>query len=202
MRIYAPTVIEGQEWVLPKPLEDNHVLSDLRGQRQRHWTPLRMELLAENEDGTRRGYSDFPWYGEHLLILRRAAAKCLRRIMAPYGEFLSLTGANKLELFNATTELDALDEDRSQIVRYHDGGLMMIERYMLRREAIGNALIFKLPYRASSLYVQAPFAEQVSAMGLCGIGFKLVWSDEIDPVRQITIPPRKPTFRTGRWWPF
>jgi hypothetical protein len=122
--------------------------------------------------------------------------------MAPYGEFLSLKGGEGLELFNATTELDALDEDRSEIIRYHDGGIMAIERYVLRRETIGNALIFKLPYRASSLYVQAPFAEQISAMALSGIGFKLIWSDEIDPVPQITIPPQNPTFRIGRWWPF
>ena len=202
MRIYVPIVLEGQEWVLPKIAEDNHILMDLRGQRQIHWTPLRMEFLTESEDGTRLGYSDFPWYGEHVLILRRAALKRLQRTMAPYGEFLSLGGGDGLELFNATTELDALDEDRSQIVRYQDGDIMVIERYALRREAIGNALIFKLPYRASSLYVQAPFAEQIGAMGLSGIGFKLVWSDEIDPVPQITIPPRNPTFAKRRWWPF
>jgi hypothetical protein len=202
VRIYVPTVIEGQEWVLPKIPEDNHILFDLRGQHQIHWIPLPMELLTESEDGTRRGYSDFPWYGEHVLILRKAAAKRLRRIMAPYGEFLSLKGGDELELFNATTELDALDEDRSRIVRYDDGSLLEIERYVLRREAIGNALIFKLPYRASSLYVQAPFVEQISAMGLSGIGFKLIWSDEIDPVRQITYPTRNPIFKTKRWWPF
>ena len=202
MRIYVPTVIEGQEWALPKMPEVDHVLFDLRGQPQIHWIPLRMELLTESEDGTRRGYSDFPWSGEHVLILRRAAAKRLRRIMAPYGEFLSLKGGDELELFNATTELDALDEDRSRIVRYDDGSLMEIERYVLRREAIGNALIFKLPYRASSLYLQAPFVEQISAMGLSGIGFELIWSDEIDPVRQITYLPRNPIFKTKRWWPF
>ena len=202
MRIYVPTVLEGQEWVLPKIQEDNHILLDLRGQRQIRWAPPRMEFLTESEDGTRLGYSDFPWYGSHVLILRRAAAKRLRRIMAPYGEFLSLKGGNGLELFNATTELDALDEDRSQIVRYNDGDIMVIERYVLRREAIGNALIFKLPYRASSLYVQAPFAEQISAMGLSGIGFELIWSDETDPAPQITMPPQNPAFRTRRWWPF
>jgi hypothetical protein len=200
MRIYVPTVIEGQEWALPKILEDNHVLSSLRGQRQIHWTPLRIELLTENEDGTPRGYSDFPWYAEHVLILRRAAAAALRGVMAPYGEFLSLTGEKGLELFNATTELDALDEDQSQIVRYDDGAIMVIERYVLRREAIGNALIFKLPSMASSLYVQGSFAEQIGATGLGGIGFKLIWSDEIDPVREITFPPRKPTLKTRRWW--
>jgi len=190
MRIYELALAEGQEWALPKALEDNHLLSGLRGQRQLHWVPPGMEILTESEDGTPRGYSDFPWYGAHVLILRAAAAEALRDTMSPYGELLPLAGGDGLELFNATTVLDAIDEDRSQIARFDDGDVLNIECYAFHQEAIGNSLIFKLPYRASNLYVQAKFVEQISAMGLCGIGFELVWSDEIDPVRQFTFPPR------------
>lgn len=130
---------------MPKVLEDNHMLSDLRGQRQLHWIPIGMDLLTENDDGTPRGYSDFPWYGSHVLILRSDAANGLREIMRPYGEFLPLKGGDGLELFNATTVLDALDEDRSEIIRFDDGDVLTIERYVFRQEAIGNCLIFKLP---------------------------------------------------------
>lgn len=190
MRIYEPTLAEGQEWVLPKVLEDNHLLSDLCGQRQFHWAPLGMQLLTQGDDGTPLTYSDFPWYGSHVFILRARAADGLRDTMRPYGEFLSLQGDDGLELFNATTVLDALDEDQSRIIRFDNGDILNIERYVFRQEAIGNSLIFKLPYRASNLYMQAAFVEQISAMELCGIGFELVWSDEIDPVRKVILPPR------------
>jgi hypothetical protein len=198
MKVYELTLAEGQEWAMPKVLEDNDVLSDLCGQRQFHWIPVDMVLLTEDDEGTPRGYSDFPWYGAHVLILRSDAANGLRETMRPYGEFLSLKGDNRLELFNATTVLDALDENRSEIARFDDGGVLNIERYVFRPEAVGNYPIFKLPYRASNLYVQAAFIDQIKDMEFCGIGFKLVWSDEIDPVRKVILPPRDRPSRSSR----
>jgi hypothetical protein len=200
MKIYELTLAKGQEWAMPKVLEDNYVLSDLRGQRQLHWIPIGMDLLTEDDEGAPRGYSDFPWYGSHVLILRSDAANSLRETMGPYGEFLPLKGGDGLELFNATTVLDALDENRSEIMRFDDGDILNIERYELRREAVGNCPIFKLPYRASNLYMQAGFIDQIKDMEFCGIGFRLVWSDEIDPVREVTLPPRDEPVRKRRWW--
>jgi hypothetical protein len=199
MEIYELTLAEGQEWVLPKVPEDNHVLSDLRGQRQLHWTPIGMDLLTVDDEGTPRGYSDFPWYGSHVLILRSDAANSLRDIMGPYGEFLPLKGGGGLELFNATTVLDALDENWSKIIRFDDGDVLNIERYVFRQEAVGNYPIFKLPYRASNLYMQAEFIDQIKDMKFCGIGFNLAWSDEIDPVRKVILPPRDQPLRKRHW---
>ncbi|MER8826432.1 hypothetical protein NKH73_10475 [Mesorhizobium sp. M0938] len=159
-----------------------------------------MDLLTEDDEGTPRGYSDFPWYGSHVLILRIDAANGLRETMRPYGQFLPLKGGDRLELFNATTVLDALDEDQSEIVRFEDGDILNIERYVFRQEAVGNCPIFKLPYRASNLYMQAGFIDQVKRMRFCGVGFKLVWSDEIDPVREVILPPRSQPVRKKRWW--
>jgi len=201
MKVYELTLADGQEWTMPKVLEDNHVLSDLRGQHQLHWTPIGMDLLTEDDKGTPRGYSDFPWYGSSVLILRSDAAHSLRETTRPYGEFLPLKGGDGLELFNATTVLDALDENRSEIIRFDDGDILNIERYVFRQEAVGNQLIFKLPYRASNLYMQAGFIDQIKDMGFCGIGFKLVWSDETDPVREVIFPPRDRRFRKRHsWW--
>lgn len=200
MKIYELTLAEGQEWALPNVLEDNDVLSDLRGQRQLNWIPIGMDLLTEDDEGTPRGYSDFPWYGSHVLILRADAANGLRETMRPYGEFLPLKGGDGLELFNATTVLDALDEARSTIVRVDDGDILNIESYVFRQEAVGNSAIFKLPYRASNLYMQAGFIDQLKDMEFCGIGFELVWSDEIDAARRIILPPRNQPSRKRRWW--
>jgi hypothetical protein len=34
------------------------------------------------------------------------------------------------------------------------------------------------------------FIDQIKDMEFCGIGFNLVWSDEIDPVRKVILPPQ------------
>jgi hypothetical protein len=54
-----------------------------------------------------------------------------------------------LEL-NATTVLDALDEGRSEITRFDDGGILNIDRCVFRPEAIGNCLLSL--FHASSGY--------------------------------------------------
>jgi hypothetical protein len=95
-------------------------------------------VLTEDDEGTPRRYSDFPWYGSHVLILRSDAANGLRETMRPSGEFLPLKGGDGLELFNATTVLDALDEDRSEITRFDNGDVLDIERYVFRQEAVRN----------------------------------------------------------------
>jgi hypothetical protein len=185
MRIYVPTVIEGQSWVLPKALEDNLPLSELGSQRHYCWAPIPMELLTEDEEGNPRGRSDFPWYGPHLLVCSSKAANLLRNRLASYGEFLELAGPEGLELFNATIALDALDEGLSRIARFDDGAILSIELHMFRREAIGNELVFKLPHRGSSLYFQGEFVEQIGSLDLHGIAFELAWSDEPHPARQV-----------------
>lgn len=191
MKVYELTLVEGQEWAMPKVLGDNNLLSDLRGQRTLHWAPIDMDILTEDDQGTPRRYSDFPWYGSHVLVLRSVAADALRKTMRPHGEFLPLNGIVGLELFNATIVSDALDEDRSEVMRFDDGDILTIDRYVFRQEAILNCPIFKLPYRASNLYFEAGFIDQIKDMGCCGVGFKLVWSDEIDPVREVILPPRE-----------
>ncbi|WP_246671838.1 hypothetical protein [Mesorhizobium sp. B2-3-10] len=70
MKIYSPRVVEGQEWVLPQQAEDYQLFASLGDLGQKRWRPPRMKFLREQEDGTPRLYSDFPWLGEHVLILR------------------------------------------------------------------------------------------------------------------------------------
>ncbi|TIU49294.1 MAG: hypothetical protein E5W19_13880 [Mesorhizobium sp.] len=183
MKIYVPSVVEGQEWVLPEQTDDYQLFATLGGRSQKRWRSPRMKFLHEQEDGTPQLYSDFPWLGEHVLILRATALKSLRPILERYGEFLSLRGDEPIWLFNVTTVVDALDEERSRIVRFDDGGIMTIENLVLRAEAIGGAEIFKLPERAdgvrvSDIYLQDTIVRQIGELGLKGIAFELVWNDE------------------------
>jgi hypothetical protein len=67
-------------------------------------------------------------------------------------------------------------------------------------KTLSESPIFKLPCRASNLCMQVGFIEQINDMELCGIGFELVWSDEVDPVRKVIFPPRDQPFRKRQWW--
>ncbi|AZO43397.1 hypothetical protein EJ076_21045 [Mesorhizobium sp. M7D.F.Ca.US.005.01.1.1] len=187
MKIYVLSVLEEQEWVLPRQADDYELFSALGGQKQTRWHPPRMKFLREHDDGTLRHYSDFPWLGEHVLIVRARALTLLRSILEPYGEFLPLRSDEAISLFNVTTVVDALDEERSKIVRFDDGGIMAIEGLVLRPGAIGGAEIFKLPERAggvriSDIYLQETIVRRIGGLGLKGIAFNIVWSDE--PVGQ------------------
>ncbi|MER9306642.1 hypothetical protein NKJ06_21910 [Mesorhizobium sp. M0293] len=183
MKIYVLSVVEGQEWVLPRQADDYELFAALGGRRQTGWHSPRMEFLRELDDGSPRQHSDFPWLGEEVLILRAKALELLRSTLEPYGEFLSLRSDEPISLFNVTTVADALDEERSKIVRFDDGGIMMIESTVLRPGAIGDAEIFKLPERAdgvrvSSIYLQETIVRRIGELGLKGIAFNMVWSDE------------------------
>ncbi|RWC40414.1 MAG: hypothetical protein EOS55_27760 [Mesorhizobium sp.] len=211
MKIYVLSVVEGQEWVLPRQADDYELFAALGGQRQTGWHAPRMEFLREQEDGSPRQHSDFPWLGEEVLILRARALELLKPTLEPYGEFLPLRSDEAISLFNVTTVVDALDEERSKLVRFDDGGIMMIESTVLRPDAIGDAEIFKLPERAdgvrvSSIYLQESIVRRIGELGLKGIAFAMVWSDE--PVGQDRIeypgvekrPPISTASSLKRFW--
>jgi len=183
MRIYVPEVVEGQEWILCRYADDYDLFNQLGGRQQSGWDPPQMYFLREKEDGAGRRYSDFPWHGEHVLILRSRALELLRPDLEPYGEFLPLRADETVSLFNVTTVVDALDEERSQIVRFDDGGVLTIEKHVFRPDAIGDAQIFKLPerhdgVRVSSIYLQETIVRRIGELGLKGVAFDMVWSDE------------------------
>jgi len=192
MRIYVPTVMEGQEWALPRHPDDNFVLTALGGKAQPGWEALEMEFLTKFENGAIRDYSDFPWCGEHVLILRPRALEALRPAFEDYGEFLPLRCSEPLWLFNVTTVIDALDEERSQIVWFDEGGILDIEKYEFLQDRIGGAEIFKLQERddgvhVSSIFLQEPMVRRIGALGRKGVAFEMVWSDEAVPDGELRI---------------
>ena len=126
-----------------------------------------------NHEG--RFYSDFPWLGEHVPFLRKPAVEALGHSLLKYGQLLPVRG-EEVWLFNATTVLDALDHERSQIVYFDDGDILAIERHVFDRGRIGTAEVFKLPMRASPVFVTDSFVEQVRSAELRGVSFKALWN--------------------------
>lgn len=182
MKIYKISVREGYEWILPRDPSQYERFWALAGMPQRNWNPPEMELVSEGIDGSGSKRSDCPWLGEHVLIVRSPAAESIRPLIDAYGEFLQLRCSEEVWLFNATSIVDALDEENSHIVRFDDGGILAIEKHVLRPDVIGGTQLFKLRerpggLRVSDIHLQEPLIRQIGDLGLTGIAFDLVWSD-------------------------
>ncbi|TPM25280.1 hypothetical protein FJ955_23860 [Mesorhizobium sp. B2-2-2] len=168
--IYEFAVVEGQEWVLPVDEAYYEVFSALDGTPLENWDPPVMRRVSEGDPL----YSDFPWLGEHAPLLRKPAVDALEAYLLPYGQLIPLRG-EEVWLFNATTVIDALDEERSGIVYFDDGAILAIERYEFDADKIGTAEIFKLPMRASPVFVNDTFVNRVHDAGLRAVSFKPTW---------------------------
>lgn len=188
MEVYCLSVLEGQEWILPSDPSDLELFFALDGSSITRWSQPMMQILRVDEDGKERFYSDFPWLGAYAPILTMRAAEALKNILRRYGQLLPLGGEYVL-LFNVTCVLDALDEQKSKIVRFDNGDILTVAKYEFVRSVIAENEIFKLPRRSSPVFVTDGFVEQVRRAGLRGVSFELVWADNPSSLpRRIDLP--------------
>lgn len=176
MKVYEPGVRPGFEWVLPVHDTDNEYLWSLDGTPRRGtWQPVAVSRLTTNDDGSPRTEADLPWLGGHVLVLRPAAVAVLGSLLEQHGELLPLSCSDAdLWLYNTTTVVDALDEDRSELVKFDDGTILAVERYEFRAAAI--APVFKVPQLLRGpLFVSDEFTAAVTAAGLTGLELTEVW---------------------------
>jgi hypothetical protein len=170
LTVYKFEVVEGQEWIFPTDDDDYETFFAMDGRIIQDWIAPVMKLDTEE-----RTYSDFPWLGEHAPILKKPAIDALAPVLVEHGQLLPMKG-EEVWLFNATTVLDALDHERSHIAHFDNGDILDIERHVFRKERIGAAELFKLPMRASAVYVTGGFVERVRNAGLRGVSFAHVWT--------------------------
>ena len=107
------------------------------------------------------------------------------RVISTLGDLLSLHGEFALiEMgesmpyfaFNPTTVVDFLDEEKSQIKRFTDGGVMRVERYALLETVTSLPPIFKMPQtRVGQTYVNEQFVAAVQRHRLSGFRFDLLF---------------------------
>jgi hypothetical protein len=174
LRVYEPGVRPGFEWVLPVHDTDHEYLWSLDGTpRQATWRPVPVARLTADEHGNPRAEADLPWLGGHVLVLRPSAVAALGPLLERHGELLPLDCPDAdLWLFNTMTVVDALDEERSELVRFDDGAILAVERYEFR----AVAPIFKVPQLLRGpLFVSDEFASVLTAAGLTGLELTEVW---------------------------
>lgn len=141
------------------------------------WTPLSVSVLVEDESGS---YSELLPPGDFtelnlsgIPVFSDKAVKVLDELIQPYGELLMLSGAGKrYSVFNVTAFVDALDESKSDLVRFASGKIMTVNRYAFRRDVSVDIPIFKLPQLPRGpVFVSADFVDRVRTSGLSGFDF-------------------------------
>jgi hypothetical protein len=107
------------------------------------------------------------------------AREILDELLTPYGEFaaIELDEPMRYFAFNATTIVDVLDEQKSKIKRYTDGGVMRVEQHILQESVTTLPPIFKIPQtRRNTTYVNEAFVQRVQTSGLQGFRFELLFA--------------------------
>jgi hypothetical protein len=148
------------------------------GSSQIHWVPTlaKVKLVAE-EKGRRFKLSDFPWFGDHVLVMKRKSHDALVDIFVKNGELLPLELKDKTELWAFNSQvIDAFDEDKSSVIRSQDTGrITCIEKPVFIESKLSCTDLFRLPFRTSPIYVSERFVKRYKSAGLVGLEFKEVW---------------------------
>lgn len=177
--IYEPLVRTEYEWISTLDERDYEIfLSFDGGSRASTWKPVRVRRVRADDRQEFRE-SDFPWLGSHALVLRQRAVKALGHTIEQCAELLPLETDDEAELFvlNVLRVVDALDEERSSVVRFPSSNrVMRVTRPHFREAVIRGLDMFRLPFRASPTYVSQGFVDAASAANLVGLDFRKVWS--------------------------
>lgn len=182
VRVYEFRVQEGYQWVAPVNDADFERFLSLDGTpRLEDWTPVRMTLIVEDGDGSPLLPSDLPWLGEHAPVFRDTAAKIFGPVLSGFGELLPLACDDaQLAAFNATTVIDALDIERSSIVRLPSSGrIVKVNSFAFRADLLTGVIAFKVPQLLRySVFVADEIPAACEAANLRGAGFRLLWDSK------------------------
>ncbi|MGH9962797.1 MAG: imm11 family protein [Pyrinomonadaceae bacterium] len=119
---------------------------------------------------------DFPLMALHVPVFSERAVALLQPVLIENGELLPLScNEGSYFAYNVTTVLDALDVEKSSVIRFTDGGIIDITRHEFFPTKV-TSLIFKIPQMPRmDVFVTDEFQEAVSRHDLKGFDFKLVW---------------------------
>lgn len=144
--------------------------------------PLRVELISalrEEDESDPPVLTDCPYLGAAQLLFSARACEALAPLLEPEGEFLPADAEfGEYWIYNCLRSLEALDEPRSMIERFPDGGIKSINRHELRQEIIGQHAIFYLHGKTGTYYAADRLTAAVERAGLTGFVFTEVWSSE------------------------
>jgi hypothetical protein len=72
--------------------------------------------------------------------------------------------------------VDGLDEERSMLKRFEDGGIMLIDTFVFHEKVVRDIDIFKVTSYPTLTCVSERFVSAVADAGLVGLEFELLWA--------------------------
>ena len=150
-------------------LYDNHLGKSVKSM----WRPLKIKVLEGDES---LPASDFPYLAPVFPIMSRKAKEVFHDLIAPYVEFLPLQSSfGEYYGINVLEEVDALDEEASELKRFSDGRVMVVHKYVFKPDTVEGKVIFRIP-QDNSIFVTDLFADKVWESGLMGLKLEELWS--------------------------
>lgn len=120
--------------------------------------------------------------GFEIPVFSGRAVNCLASLIQDYVEFLPLESEEgDFYAINITNVLkNAVDYDKSKIIRFSSGRVMTIDEYYFDETVIKNNPIFKIEElkMGSAQFVTEEFVKLVEENNLSGFCFELVWDSE------------------------
>jgi hypothetical protein len=163
-------------------VEPTDLVDQLHGEQsgQDRWTPVAARV-ADPPHELPHPAPDFPRFASPgVLLLSRRAADTLGDLLEPHGEFLPLEGVPYL-LFHVTRMLDALDEERSRLVRLamfegRPATVAQVSRFALHAEVVTGATVFRMTaIPRGGIFVTDRFVERGRTAALTGLRLQPVW---------------------------
>jgi RHS repeat-associated protein len=166
--------VEGFRWLDLVNSGEYNILSELNDQPAGSaWKPLAAEWI-EDDLNAGKPKSDFPTLGTTPVFSQRAV-DALLDLLVENGELLPIRVEDGTYfVYNVTRKVHALDEDRSELVRFSTGGVMRIARYEFYPDKVEALTIFKIPQSRAKVFVTEPFVERVYDARLTGFEFTQV----------------------------
>ena len=136
------------------------------------WTPLGVRFSREAPYGSGAPASDFP-HLEGISVFSARAVDALADLLAGRCELLPLDcDEGEYYALNVTRLVDALDEERSELVYFSSGRLMGVDRFAFRPDKLVGETIFKLRQKPRwHEFVTGVFRGRVESAGLTGFAF-------------------------------
>jgi hypothetical protein len=157
------TLVEEQEFNLLHDLPD--------GPTTGSWRPLAAEWIADDLNSG-KPTSDFPTLGSTPVFSQRAV-DALIDVLVPHGELLPLRVPDgSFYIYNATHVIDALDEERSELVRFSSGRVMHVASYAFKTDVVQGEAIFKVPQLRGTVFVSNGFSQRIREADLSGFALR------------------------------
>lgn len=139
----------------------------------------------DHVDGVQLQQADVLWIGYGLFAVGSEVKGMLEDALAGCGRWLSVeSDRGTLWVFQGN-ELDALDWEKSSLVRTPGSTFVAVRRFVLREELLAGQAAFRLNEPRGALIVGGLVREVVVGSGLSGVAFTQVWprSDVVKPFR-------------------